>query len=221
MCSCSLIGFKKELVEKIEKIIKPVVEKIESDKKEEELEFAQIKSIFNFIQKNGELYKDYRRQFYSSLEYNKTRIKRLIEIFYKVITQKSYLTAFYPIIAKKPELVTLIGSIIDRGSIFVQNPLEIAILDINKRKDDLIDFNSKEKLKDIKNKINKILGMQQQWIKNIDKIIITYNDNKNLQDNIEELEAYLKTTYENTLKPDSDEIYDLMIEIGRELQENL
>ncbi|WKC78504.1 hypothetical protein QIA30_00515 (plasmid) [Borreliella turdi] len=63
--------------------------------------------------------------------------------------------------------------------------------------------------------------MKQQWIKNIDKIIITYNDDENLQNNIQELEAYLKKTYENTLKPDSNEIYDLMIEIGRDLQEDL
>ncbi|WKC76663.1 hypothetical protein [Borreliella valaisiana] len=63
--------------------------------------------------------------------------------------------------------------------------------------------------------------MQQQWIKNIDKIIITYNSNKDLQNNIEEFEAYLRTTYDNILAPDSSEIYDLMIEIGRDLQENL
>ncbi|WKC75744.1 complement regulator-acquiring protein [Borreliella valaisiana] len=208
LCSCNL-GLKQELVEKIEKIIKPVVEKIESDKKEEELNTNHAETIFYLIKKNDELCKDYRRQFYSSLEYNKIRITNLIEIFYKTIIQNA-------------ELVTLIKSIIDRGSIFVQNPLEIAVLDIYKRKDDLIDFNSKEKLKGIKNKINKILAMQQQWIKNIDKIIITYNDNANLQNNIGgELEAYLRTTYDNILKPDSSEIYDLMIEIGRDLQENL
>ncbi|WPM06417.1 complement regulator-acquiring protein (plasmid) [Borreliella sinica] len=220
LCSCNLIGSKQELVEKIEKIIKPVVEKIESDKKEEELDFNQTKNIFYFIKKNDELSRDYRRQFYSSLEYNKTRITNLMEIFYKAILQKNYFVSFSPITQNSP-IVDLIQSIIDRGSIFIQNPLEIAIFDINNRKDDLIDFKSKEKLKDVKNKINKILEMRQQWIKNIDKIIITYNDNKNLQNNAKELETYLKTTYENTLKPDSNGIYDLMIEIGRELQENL
>ncbi|WP_110463911.1 CRASP family complement regulator-acquiring lipoprotein [Borreliella garinii] len=66
-----------------------------------------------------------------------------------------------------------------------------------------------------------MLGIQQQWIKNIDKIIIIYNDNQNLQNNGEELEVYLQTTYENILKPESNEIYDLMIEIGKDLQENL
>ncbi|WNY69173.1 complement regulator-acquiring protein [Borreliella lusitaniae] len=224
LCSCNLTGSKQELVEKIEKIIKPEVEKIESDKKEEELTFDEIKNVFNFVQislafdevkkvfnsvqRSDEVCKDYRRQFYSSLEYNKIRITKLIEIFNKALTQKA-------------ETAYLIRSIIERGSSFVQNPIEIAILDIHKRKDDLIDFKSKEKLKDVKNKINKILAMRQQWIKNIDKIIITYNDNKNLQNNSEELETYLKTTYENILKPDSNEIYDLMIEIGRELQENL
>nr|WP_234927496.1 complement regulator-acquiring protein [Borreliella valaisiana] len=207
LCSCNL-GLKQELVEKIEKIIKPVVEKIESDKKEEELMTNHAEAIFYLIKKNDELCKDYRRQFYSSLEYNKIRITNLIEIFYKTIIQNA-------------ELITLIQLIIDIGSTFVQNPLEIAILDINKRKDDLIDFNNNEKLKDIKNKINKILAMQQQWIKNIDKIIITYNSNKDLQNNIEEFEAYLRTTYDNILAPDSSEIYDLMIEIGRDLQENL
>ncbi|AJA90748.1 hypothetical protein OY14_04680 (plasmid) [Borreliella chilensis] len=207
--SCGLFTSSKQtLVEKIDKIIKPLVEKIESDKKEEELTSEQVKKIFLNIQKNDDLSKDYRRQFYSSLEYNKIRITSLIEILNKFDTNKD-------------ELKTLIRAIIDRGSIFVQNPLEIAVLDISKRKDDLINFNSKEKLNDIKNKLNKILGMQQQWIKNIDKIIITYNDNKNLQEKIEDLKAYIKTTYENTLKPDSNEIYDLMIEIGRELQENL
>ncbi|WP_210379121.1 CRASP family complement regulator-acquiring lipoprotein [Borreliella garinii] len=66
-----------------------------------------------------------------------------------------------------------------------------------------------------------MLGIQQQWIKNIDKIIIIYNDNQNLQNNGEKLEVYLQTTYENILKPESNEIYDLMIEIGKDLQENL
>ncbi|WKC79424.1 complement regulator-acquiring protein [Borreliella tanukii] len=213
LCSCNL-GSKQELVEKIEKTIKPIVEKIEIDKKEEELDFDNIKTIFDLIQKRDELSKDYRRQFYSSLEYNKIRITNLIDILHKALEiQKD--------IARKLELVNFIKLIIDRGSIFIQNPLEIAILDINKRKDDLINFNNKEKLKDVKNKINKIMGMQQQWIKNIDKIIITYNDNENLQNNSEELEAYLRTTYENILKPESSEIYDLMIEIGRDLQENL
>ncbi|WP_110463954.1 hypothetical protein [Borreliella garinii] len=73
----------------------------------------------------------------------------------------------------------------------------------------------------VQTKNNKILGIQQQWIKNIDKIIIIYNDNQNLQNNGEELEVYLQTTYENILKPESNEIYDLMIEIGKDLQENL
>ncbi|MBB6031910.1 ABC-type phosphate/phosphonate transport system substrate-binding protein [Borreliella spielmanii] len=214
LCSCNSVGLKQELAEKIEKIINPVVEKIENDKKEKELEFDEMKTIFELIQKNDELCNDYRRQFYSSLEYNIIRITNIIKIFHKVIEIQND-------VAKKLELVHFIKSIIDRGSIFVQNPLEIAILEINKRKDDLINFNNTEKLKDIKNKINKMLGMQQQWIKNIDKIIITYNDTTNLQTNSEELETYLKTTYENTLKSDSNEIYDLMIEIGRELQENL
>lgn len=214
LCSCNSIGSKQELAEKIEKIIEPVVEKIESDNKEEELEFDERETIFAIIQKNDELSKDYRRQFYSSLGYNKIRITSIIKIFYKAIEIEKDIT-------KKLELVPLIKLIIDRGSLFVQNPVETAILEINQRKDDLINFNNKEKLNNIKNKINKILGMQQQWMKNIDRIIITYNDDTTLQTNSEELEAYLKTTYEDILKPDSNEIYDLMIEIGRELQENL
>lgn len=51
LCSCNSIGSKQELAEKIEKIIEPVVEKIESDNKEEELEFDERETIFAIIQK--------------------------------------------------------------------------------------------------------------------------------------------------------------------------
>ncbi|WKC77588.1 complement regulator-acquiring protein (plasmid) [Borreliella turdi] len=214
LCSCNLLDSNQKITHKIEKIIKPIVEKIESDKKENELGLGKIENIFVFVRKKDELSKEYKRQFYSSLEYNKIRIKNILEILNKALEMEKNSTRWF-------ELLKLIGSIIDRGSIFIQNPLEIAILDIYKRKDDLIDFHNKKKLKEIKDKINKILSMKQQWIKNIDKIIITYNDDENLQNNIQELEAYLKKTYENTLKPDSNEIYDLMIEIGRDLQEDL
>ncbi|WP_151060705.1 complement regulator-acquiring protein [Borreliella turdi] len=224
LCSCNLFDSNQKIAEKIEKIIKPVVEKIESDKNENELGLGEIESIFILVRGKDEFSKEYKRQFYSSLEYNKTRIKNILEILYRALTLENVSRVAFKLENDSTrwfELLKLIGLIIDRGSIFIQNPLEIAILDIYKRKDDLINFHNKEKLKEIKDKINKILSIKQQWIKNIDKIIITYNDNVKLQGNFQKLEAYLKTTYENTLKPDSNEIYDLMIEIGRDLQENL
>ncbi|WKC78505.1 CRASP family complement regulator-acquiring lipoprotein (plasmid) [Borreliella turdi] len=135
--SCNLLDSNQKITHKIEKIIKPIVEKIESDKKENELGLGKIENIFVFVRKKDELSKEYKRQFYSSLEYNKIRIKNILEILNKALEMEKNSTRWF-------ELLKLIGSIIDRGSIFIQNPLEIAILDIYKRKDDLIDFHNKK-----------------------------------------------------------------------------
>ncbi|WKC75746.1 complement regulator-acquiring protein [Borreliella valaisiana] len=210
LCSCSL--FQGTITQRISSEIKRFKEKVEQykDKTEDSDQFGMKYSVFNtdttalkLAKLNSDSKKDERRLFYSSLDYNTTRIVN----FGKILTQ------LYK--HQKKEHHQLIEEVIKIGYSSIQKPLEETILKISDDKDELKRL-GKESLKTIETTIKELFEIKQDWIKKVDGIILNYNENlEKIKENTNNLADHIR----HEIKPEK---YDTLAVIAKikEITEN-
>ncbi|ACN52633.1 MULTISPECIES: complement regulator-acquiring protein [Borreliella] len=211
LCSCSL--FQGTITQRISAEIKRFKEKVEQykDKTEDFDQFGMKYSVFNtdttaalkLAKLNSDSKKDERRLFYSSLDYNTTRIVN----FGKILTQ------LYK--HQQKEHHQLIEEVIQIGYFGIQKPLEETILKISDDKDELKRL-GKENLKTIETTIKELFEIKQNWIKKVDEIILSYNENlEEIKENTNKLADHIR----NEIKPEKYDTLAVIVKI-KEITEN-
>ncbi|AJA90749.1 hypothetical protein OY14_04685 (plasmid) [Borreliella chilensis] len=184
--SCSL--FQGTITQRISTEIKRFKEKVEQDKEKTEAadQFGMKHSVFNTDTTSLKLSKlssdsknNERRLFYSSLDYNTTRIVN----FGKILTQ-----------LYKQQHHQLIEEVVKIGFFNIQENLEETILKISDDKDELKRL-GKENLKTLETTIKELFEIKKNWIKKIDEIILNYNENlEEIKDDADRLAEHIRYT---------------------------
>ncbi|SCW39004.1 lipoprotein [Borreliella japonica] len=171
LCSCNL--FQGTITQRISTKIKEFKEKVEQykDKTEDSDQFGMKHSVFNadttalkLAKLNSDSKKNERRLFYSSLDYNTTRIVNFGKILTQIYKQQ------------QQQHHQLIEEVVKIGYSSIQKNLEEIILKISDDKDELKNL-GKENLKTLEAVIKELFEIKQNWIKKIDEIILNYNEN--------------------------------------------
>ncbi|WNY69174.1 complement regulator-acquiring protein [Borreliella lusitaniae] len=186
LCSCSL--FQGTITQRISTEIKKFKEKVEQykDQIEDSDQFGMKYSVFNadttalqLAKLNSDSKKDERRLFYSSLDYNKEKIVN----FGKILTQ------LYK--QQKQQYHQLIEEVVKTG-FSIQKQIEETILKVSQDADELKRL-GKENLKTLETATKELFEIKQNWIKKVDEIILSYNQNsEKIKEDAQKLAEHIK-----------------------------
>ncbi|WP_210371018.1 complement regulator-acquiring protein, partial [Borreliella garinii] len=108
-----------------------------------------------------------------------------------------------------------IEEVIQIGYFGIQKPLEETILKISDDKDELKRL-GKENLKTIETTIKELFEIKQNWIKKVDEIILSYNENlEEIKENTNKLADHIR----NEIKPEKYDTLAVIVKI-KEITEN-
>ncbi|AHH11802.1 Antigen P35 (plasmid) [Borrelia coriaceae ATCC 43381] len=186
---------KEELIAAIKKDVNIGMGLINSDKKEveDESQYGMKEVVFKAVTDgvtnkalDDDLNKDLRRLFYSSLLYDKERIKEFAEILNKIGTDGQ-------------NKGTWLIDIMDSGIVYLQFNFERVISKLDKNKDKL-DQLSLDDLREIKSKLEEIQLQRLTWKKSVDAIIVAYKAKKEgIDSDSKRLISYISERYKNLI----------------------